>query len=203
MDRLLTLSKNLNRFVSLVGKIGAWSIIGLIIVIMLDVTLRRWFVIGSTKLQELEWHLHGTLFLMCLGWAYLKNAHVRIELVSERMTARSRAWVELTGILVFLIPYVIAIIAFGFDYVDFSYRYDEGSASPTGLPNRWIIKSIIVFGFIVLGIAAISRLFECIVYLFGTSEQKLQTSLILPSDKIADNMNKDRAKSGTAQERAL
>ena len=199
MDRLLRLSRNLSRVVSLIGKIGAWSIIGLIVVIMLDVTLRRWFVIGSTKLQELEWHLHGALFLMCLGWAYLKNAHVRIELVSERMAARTLAWVELTGNLIFLIPYVAAIIAFGFDYVDFSYRYDEGSASPTGLPNRWIIKSLIVFGFIVLGIAAISRLLECIVYLFGTPEQKQQTSLA-PS---LDNLDYTVAKPDYSEERAL
>ena len=182
MDRLLKLSTALNRFVSFFGKIGAWAIILLIITIMLDVTLRRWFVIGSTKLQELEWHLHGTLFLMSLGWAYLKNSHVRIELVSERMSERKRIWIELLGISVFLIPYVTAIIIFGFDYVGFSYEYNEGSASPTGLPNRWIIKSFIVLGFIVLGMAAISRLFECIVYLFGSVEQRKKTSIATPDD---------------------
>ncbi|UTW54204.1 TRAP transporter small permease subunit [Kordiimonas sp. SCSIO 12610] len=175
MDTLLSVSKKLNRIVTVLGKIGAWAIIGLMAIIIIDVTLRRWFVIGSTKLQELEWHLHGILFLMCLGWTYLKNGHVRIELVSERMTQRSQAWIELFGITLFLIPYVISIIVFGMDYVGFSYQFNEGSASPTGLPNRWIIKSFIIIGFIGLGLAALARLLDIIVFLFGNDEQRSQS----------------------------
>lgn len=189
MDTLLKTSKALSRIVYFFGKIGAWSIIGLMLVIILDVTLRRWFVIGSTKLQELEWHLHGILFLLCLGWTYLKNGHVRIELLSERMPTRKQAWIELIGISLFLMPYVAAIIMFGMDYVGFSYQFNEGSASPTGLPNRWIIKSAIVLGFIVLGLAAIARLLEVIVYIFGTDPQKEQTTLFKPEAKHIDTPN--------------
>ncbi len=192
MDILLKLSKQINRIVSFFGKLGAWSIICLMLIILLDVTLRRWFVIGSTKLQELEWHLHGILFLMCLGWAYLKNSHVRIELLSERMSSRSQAWVEMLGILLFLVPYVAAIIIFGMDYVGFSYQYNEGSASPTGLPNRWIIKSAIVVGFAVLGLAAISRLFETIVFLFGNDTQRSKTTFALPLQSTDGNIELDQ-----------
>ena len=182
MDSLLKISQTLSRIVRFFGKLGAWSIIGLMLIIILDITMRRWFVIGSTKLQELEWHLHGTLFLLCLGWTYLKNGHVRIELLSERMSIRSQAWIELIGITLFLIPYIAAIIIFGTDYVGFSYQFDEGSASPTGLPNRWIIKSIIVVGFIILGFAAISRLIETIIYIFGNDRQRQQTSLFISKE---------------------
>jgi TRAP-type mannitol/chloroaromatic compound transport system permease small subunit len=126
---------------------------------------------------------------LCLGWTYLKNGHVRIELLSERMPTRKQAWIELIGISLFLMPYVAAIIMFGMDYVGFSYQFNEGSASPTGLPNRWIIKSAIVLGFIVLGLAAIARLLEVIVYVFGTDQQKEQTTLFKPEAKHIDTPN--------------
>ncbi|SDD57705.1 TRAP transporter small permease subunit [Kordiimonas lacus] len=175
MERLLSFAAKLERISSAIGRLAAWAIIALVLVIMTDVILRRWFVIGSTKLQELEWHLHGFLFLLCLGWAYTKNAHVRIELVSERLSARTRAWIELVGCILFLLPYVSAVLWFGYDYVSYSWAYNEASASPTGLPDRWIIKSAIVIGFAVLGIAAISRLLQAVVFLFGRPEQAERT----------------------------
>ena len=214
MERLLSFAAKLERISSAIGRLAAWAIIALVLVIMTDVILRRWFVIGSTKLQELEWHLHGflfllclgwaytknahvrielvserlsartrawfelvgcILFLLCLGWAYTKNAHVRIELVSERLSARTRAWFELVGCILFLLPYVSAVLWFGYDYVSYSWAYNEASASPTGLPDRWIIKSAIVIGFAVLGIAAISRLLQAVVFLFGSPEQAERT----------------------------
>lgn len=167
MQQLYFIARSLERISSLVGRLSAWALLALMLVIVTDVFLRRWFIIGSTKLQELEWHLHGFLFLMGLGWAYSKNAHVRIELVSERLSARTRAWIEMIGCLLFLLPYVSAVLWFGYDYVAYSFAYNEASASPTGLADRWIIKSVIVIGFGLLSLAALSRLLEAIVFLFG------------------------------------
>lgn len=176
MERLLTIAGGLERFSTHIGRLSAWLSIVLIGVIMTDVVLRRWFVIGSTKLQELEWHLHGFLFLMCLGWAYSKNAHVRIELLSERLSIRSRAWIELGGCALFLLPYVAAVIWFGIDYVAYSLEYNEASPSPTGLTDRWIIKSAIVAGFSVLAVAAVARVLNAVAFLFGAEDIARQTS---------------------------
>lgn len=167
MHSLFALSRHLERITSFFGRAGVWLIIALMLVIVTDVTLRRWFVIGSTKLQELEWHLHGALFLLCLGWAYIRNAHVRIELLSEKWTKRTVAKIEFLGCLLFLLPYVAAVLIFGWDYTAYSIEYNEASASATGLPFRWIIKSIIVFGFLLLGFAGISRLIDSFLFLFG------------------------------------
>ncbi|WP_262691420.1 TRAP transporter small permease subunit [Kordiimonas aestuarii] len=176
MRTLLSFSQQIERLSSIMGRIGAWAIIALMLVIITDVALRRWFVIGSTKLQELEWHLHGALFLLCLGWAYGRNAHVRIELVSERLSDRTRAWIELLGCLLFLTPYVAAILIFGADYVSYSFAYNEASASPTGLSNRWIIKAFIPIGFALLGITAVSRCINAIAFLFGDEEAARMSS---------------------------
>ena len=180
MHRLFALSRMFERTSSFVGRVAVWLLLVLMLVIITDITLRRWFVIGSTKLQELEWHLHGALFLLCLGWAYTKNAHVRIELMAERWSKRTSAKVELLGCLLLLLPYVAAILNFGWDYVAYSIEYSEASASATGLPNRWIIKSMIVVGFGILGLAALSRLIDSIIFLVGPKVLAEKTSYNMP-----------------------
>lgn len=176
MDGLLKLAGFLDEAATRLGRASAWLMVALILVIMTDVTLRHWFVIGSTKLQELEWHLHGALFLLALGWAYSRDAHVRIELASERFSPRTKAWVELFGCCLFLMPYVTAVVWFGVDYVGYSLQYDEASPSATGLPHRWIIKAVIPLGFLTLGMAALAKLIHTSVFLFGPEELSHKTS---------------------------
>ncbi len=185
MQSLLILSNTCKQIATLLGKASAWLILVLVFVIMTDVTLRHWFVIGSTKLQELEWHLHGALFLLALGWAYTRDAHVRIELLSDRFKPRTKATVELLGCLVFLVPYVFAVIWFGIDYVGYSVEYNEASSSATGLPNRWIIKAAIPIGFVTLGLAALSRALQAIIFLFGDDRIKEQTDFAPQSVEAA------------------
>lgn len=176
MNSLLKLANFLDEGATRLGRASAWLMVALILVIMTDVTLRHWFVIGSTKLQELEWHLHGALFLLALGWAYTRDAHVRIELASERFSPRTKAWVELFGCCLFLLPYVTAVVWFGVDYVGYSLEYDEASPSATGLPNRWIIKAAIPLGFVTLGMAALAKLINAALFLFGPGELSQKTS---------------------------
>lgn len=167
----------LTRFVTFTGKAAAWTSIALILVILTDVILRRYFVIGSAKLQELEWHLHGILFLLTIGWAYLQGAHVRIELLRERWSARTKAWVELWGILFFLLPFTATAIYFGIDYVEMSYRNAEVSASMTGLGYRWAIKSVLVAGLGLLLLAGIANAILLLLYLFGPESLKKSLDL--------------------------
>lgn len=173
---ILKYNKYLEGFVNLCGRLGAWAIIGLMLVIVTDVILRRFFVIGSTQLQELEWHLHGALFLLAMGWAYQKNAHVRIELVSEKLSNRRKAHVELWGTLLLLAPYSVSLIWFGTDYLMLSWAYGEASPSPTGLGARYIIKGIMVFGFVLLGLTAVARIIDVGLYLFGEPDTQRKTS---------------------------
>lgn len=180
MEHLLTISLRFRQVADFMGRSSAWLMVGLIVVIVFDVTLRNWFVIGSTKLQELEWHLHGALFLLALGWAYNHNAHVRIELLSEHWRPRKKAAVEFIGCCLFLLPYITAVIWFGLDYVAYSIEYNEASPSATGLPDRWLIKAAIPIGFAGLGCAAISKLLQAFVFLFGSEsdQEKTEFSII-------------------------
>ena len=166
--RLLNISIFLQNVVSHIGKLGSWLALPLIFIIMFDIITRRFFILGSTKLQEMEWHLHTALFLLVLGYAYIKNSHVRIEIVREKYSAVLKSIFEILGILLFLIPYTIMVIFYGIDFVNRSYELKEVSSALTGLSHRWIIKSFIPLGMFLLLIAGFSILIRNIVFTYAT-----------------------------------
>jgi TRAP-type mannitol/chloroaromatic compound transport system permease small subunit len=170
MELLIRVSEGLDRVIIKIGKIAAWAGLALILITIFDVVTRRFLVLGSTKLQEAEWHFHVILFAFCLGYAYLKDAHVRIDLVREKLAERTQWWLEIAGCLLFLIPYCTLVVYYGIDFVERSYATSEISASATGLTHRWLIKSAIPIGFTILALAAVAVLLRKVVELFGPEE---------------------------------
>ena len=164
---LIKTSKILEKIVTTFGKFGSWLAIPLIFIIIFDIVTRRFLVLGSTKLQEMEWHLHTALFLLVLGYGYLKNSHVRIEIIREKFSDMTKSILEITGILVFLIPYTILVIYYGLDFVQRSFGMNEVSSALTGLSHRWIIKSFIPFGMMLLFIAGFSILLKNLVFVIS------------------------------------
>ena len=180
---LLVISNKLENFLEFIGKIGAWLAIPLIGIIIFDIISRRFFVLGSTKLQEMEWHLHAALFLLALGYAYLKNSHVRIEVIRESFSTKLKSILEILGVLIFVLPYTGLIIYFGLDFVSRSYQINEVSAALTGLSHRWIIKSFIPMGMAFLWLSGISVLLRNIVYLIATNRKDNEL------EKLAKNIS--------------
>lgn len=181
MARLTNLATGLDRFVVRVGRIAAWAGLLLVLVTIADVTMRSatqssWEflrdlsaaqqrIFGSTALQELEWHLHTVLFLFCLGYAYIKGAHVRIDLIRERLSFRTRALIEILGIVFFLLPFCGLVIVYGIDFTVVSFEQGEGSASGGGLAHRWIIKAALPAGMALLALSGLASLLRHIAAL--------------------------------------
>ncbi|RMD90356.1 MAG: TRAP transporter small permease subunit [Alphaproteobacteria bacterium] len=164
---LLRIADHIETAVRWIGRRAGWLAPLLMLLIVADVVLRRALGTSSSKIQELEWHLHGALFLLAMGFAYLEGAHVRIEVLHERLWPRSKAWIEFLGLALTLLPYCAAILWFGWDYVLRAVLSGEASPSPTGLPMRWIIKSVLLAGFIILALAGFARFLKAGIYLFG------------------------------------
>lgn len=168
-----------------IGKAASFLYLPMIVIIVYDVTQRKvlefwpgfsstaWYhTFTSTKLQEAEWHLHAILFLLCFGYAYIKDAHVRIELVRDKLAPRTRVWIELLGCVFFLVAYCYVVIRFGYDFAQNSFKLMEQSSAMTGLPLRFIIKSFLPLGFLILGLAGVSVAIKCLVYLYGPERLK-------------------------------
>lgn len=166
MQLLLKISDFLGDAVEKIGRLAAWIAIALIAVILFDVVSRRFFAMGSSKLQELEWHFHTVLFMFCLGIGYIHDTHVRIDMVREKLGRRAQCWIEILGCVLFLIPFCLVVIYFGAELTHRSWLKGEISSSATGLPFRWLIKSAIPIGMSVLLLSAFSVLLRRIVMLF-------------------------------------
>lgn len=165
--RFTTLADRLDGIAVAAGRIAAWAAVAMVAVIMFDVITRRFLVLGSTKLQDLEWHLHAILFLMTLGYAYASGAHVRIDVVHARLSPRAQAWVELIGTLVLLIPFCLVVLWYGGNFVERSFAMNESSSTQTGLPYRWFIKAFLLGGFAMLLVAALGSVARQIATLRG------------------------------------
>lgn len=163
---ILRLSNALGRFAEKVGVVAAWSALILVLVIMVDVIGRHFFSTGSSKLQELEWHLHTVLFMFCVGLGYMHDTHVRIDIVRERFGRKVHCWIEILGCVLFLLPFCFVVIYYGIELTQRSWQMNEISSSATGLPYRWIIKAAIPLGTMVLAISGISILLRSVVRLF-------------------------------------
>ena len=170
MRTLLRIDEFTEKWIVRIGQAAAWVALLLMTVIVFDVITRRFLVLGSTKLQDLEWHFHAILFMFCLGYAYIKDAHVRIDLVRERLSRRTQLWIELIGCVFFLIPYAFIVIYYGVDWWHRSFIQNEMSESATGLPFRWIIKAILPIGFGILMISAVGMAFRKFIQLFAPAE---------------------------------
>ena len=202
MPLLLRLSDRLARLCTIAARIGAWMIMPLILIIVFDVVTRKipgvqQYVLSSrlndfmsaTRLQELEWHFHAVIFLLAYGFAYLDGTHVRVDIWRDGRSERSRGFIELAGLIAFAIPYVAVLIWFGWEFVEKSYLQHEASPSATGLPNRWIVKSFLFIGAVLLMCSLIATLLRVVAYLFGSSEvaRAARERLgMIPLDKSAE-----------------
>ena len=186
---ILSISQFLEKIVTFFGKLGSWLAIPLIFIIIFDIVTRRFFILGSTKLQEMEWHLHTALFLLVLGYAYLKDSHVRIEIVREKYSMLIKSIFETLGILLFLIPYTTLVIYYGIDFVTRSFNLNEVSSALTGLSHRWIIKFFIPFGMFLLLLAGFSILIKKVLYIISyfINNKDLNNVLLKVSPELKDN----------------
>ena len=171
MSALLVIAANIEGLLARIARWSGWLMVVLMVVICFDVISRKvGFQIpgmGSTRLQELEWHLHTLLFAMWLGQCYIINAHPRVDTVTAHRPVRTRAWIEIVGCLAFALPYAGIVAWYGLGFVATSYVTGEGSEAVIGIPQRWIIKSFFVFGLWLLVAAIVAVILRLIVYLFG------------------------------------
>jgi len=139
-----------------VGRGVAWVTLALVLVIFVDVVMRYLFNTSYVFTQELEWHLFGFIFLIGAGFTLLHDGHVRVDIIYQRLGFKGQAWINLMGVIVFLIPGCLMIIITSFKFVLTSFLILEGSPDPGGIPFRFIVKGFIPAGFSLLLLQGIS-----------------------------------------------
>lgn len=152
------------------ARVIGFLILAIIAVILLDVLTRGSPWVNSTALQELEWHVHATIVMLCLGYAYLTDSHVRIGLFRDKWRPKTQALVEAVGFLIFLVPYCVVSIHYGVDYTATSFGQGERSPSPGGLDYRWLVKATLPIGMTLLMLAGVSVFIRSVLVLVRPAE---------------------------------
>lgn len=139
-----------------IGRGVAWATFGLVLLVFVDVVLRYVFKTSYVFAQEMEWHLFSFIFLIGAGYTLLHEGHVRVDIVYQLLGPKPRAWINLIGVILFLIPGCYLVIKTSITFVLTAWEVLEGSPDPGGVPYRFIVKGFIPVGFFLLLLQGIS-----------------------------------------------
>jgi TRAP-type mannitol/chloroaromatic compound transport system permease small subunit len=150
-----------------VGRGVAWVTLGLVLVVFIDVVMRYVFNTSSVFTQELEWHLFAFIFLIGAGYTLLHDGHVRVDIIYQRLGFKGRAWINLIGVIFFLLPGCILVVVTSWKFVYSAWKVMESSADPGGIPYRYLVRGTIPVGFSLLCLQGISLGIHSLLQILG------------------------------------
>jgi TRAP-type mannitol/chloroaromatic compound transport system permease small subunit len=163
---LLRISALIDALNERVGKTVYWLVLATVLISAGNAIMRKMFSMSSNAWLELQWYLFSAVFLLCSGYTLLRNEHVRIDVVTGRLSHRAQAWIDVLGTLFFLLPMTVTIMVMSWPYFMRSYTEHEISGSAGGLV-LWYARILLPAGFFLLSLQGISELIKRIAFLAG------------------------------------
>ena len=169
------LSQLIDGSLNRIGSFVSWFWLLLMAIIIINVIMKNVFGEGRIEFEEIQWHIYAAVFMLGLSYTFVADDHVRVDLLYEKFSLRTKAWVDLIGTLVFLIPLLAILLMHSIPFVEDAILTNERSSSPAGLGYRWIIKCALPLGLLLLLIASISRLSRVFALLFLNKQAEADT----------------------------
>ncbi len=169
MQALLKFSKAVDWLNTQVGKYAIWLILASTVISGVNAIVRKVFNMSSNAYLEVQWYLFAASFLVAAGYTLLNNEHVRIDVVSSRLSRRGQIWVDIIGFTLFLTPICLAVLWYGIPFFLQGLRSGEMSGNSGGL-IRWPVYAMIPIGFTLLLLQCWSELIKRIAFLKGLIE---------------------------------
>lgn len=172
MKFLLALSRFIDHLNQAVGRVASGLILVMVLISAGNAIVRKAFNMSSNGLLEIQWSLFAAVFLLAAAYTLLKNEHVRIDVLSSRLSLRTQAWIDIFGALFFLLPLCALMLYHAWPFFLESFASQEWSNNPGGL-ILWPAKSLIPACFALLGLQGISEIIKRVGFLCG---------IVAPSD---------------------
>lgn len=166
MVALLKLSRLIDSINEWIGKFIMWLVLAAVLISAGNAIVRKAFNIGSNATLEIQWYLFSGVFMLGVGYVMLKNAHVRIDFISSKLSKRTNAVIDALGIVIFTIPLSIIMIKLGWPLFEQAWRTGEMSQNAGGL-IRWPALGLVPLGFTILVAQASSELIKRVAFLTG------------------------------------
>ncbi|MFT0531860.1 TRAP transporter small permease subunit [Castellaniella hirudinis] len=175
MKILLKIASWIDALNTLVGRGITWLVLVVAVISAGNAIMRKFFNLSSNAWLELQWYLFGAIFLLAAGFTFLRNEHVRVDVLSQRLSERAQVGIEIFGVLFFLLPAACLVLWLSIPFFWDSFISHELSSNTDGL-IRWPAKLLLPVGFGLLILAGVSHLIKCIGFLRGDCRNPMQVS---------------------------
>lgn len=166
MSLLLPLSRLIDRLSEFIGRWVAWLVLAAVLVSAANAISRKTLNLSSNAFLEVQWYLFAAVFLLASGYTMLRQEHVKIDVLSGRFSKRTQVWIDIIGLALFVLPFVVYIIKLAMPLVINAYVTGEMSQNAGGL-IRWPVYALLPIGLALLGLQALSELIKRFAFLQG------------------------------------
>lgn len=187
---LLKISRLIDALGDLIGKSAMWLILAATFISAGNAIVRKVFNVSSNGLLEIQWYLFAAVFMLGGGYAFLRNAHVRIDFISGKFSPRTRNWIDVAGIIIFLFPMCYMMATLGWPLFERAWTSGEMSSNSGGL-IRWPVYGLIPLGFTLLFVQGISELIKRFAFLTGQGPDVLSHSGPSETELLAEQIAAD------------
>jgi TRAP-type mannitol/chloroaromatic compound transport system permease small subunit len=188
MGGLLKMSGLIDAFNEWIGKLIMWLVLAAVLISAGNAIIRKAFDMSSNAFLEIQWYLFAGVFMLGAGYVFLRNAHVRIDFISSKLSKRTNAIIDILGIVFFTIPLSIILMVLSWPLFQQAFASGEMSANAGGL-IRWPVLLLIPVGFAILALQSMSELVKRIAFLTGhRSEPFTEVSDKSEEEKLAEEL---------------
>jgi TRAP-type mannitol/chloroaromatic compound transport system permease small subunit len=172
MQGLLNLCRLIDGMNQRIGRAATWLILVVVVISAANAVSRFAFNISSNAMLEIQWYLFSAIFMLCTAYVLNRNEHIRIDVVIGRFSARTHNWIDVFGILVFLLPMAGLLAYLSWPVFMNAWTSGEMSSNPGGL-IRWPVRLVMPVGFALLVLQGVSELIKRISFLSGAGPNPL------------------------------
>jgi TRAP-type mannitol/chloroaromatic compound transport system permease small subunit len=192
VNALLAFSRGVDRVNEAIGKAATWLILVVVVISAGNAIVRYAIDWSSNGLLEIQWYLFSAVFLLCAAYVLNKNEHIRIDVIAGRLSPRAQNWIDVFGILVFLLPMVIMTMTLSWPVFMNAWHSGETSANPGGL-IRWPVRLLMPIGFFLLLLQGLSELVKRLAFLTGNGPNPLdKVKAKTAEEELAEEIRKHR-----------
>jgi TRAP-type mannitol/chloroaromatic compound transport system permease small subunit len=200
MSSLLSLSRLIDRLNERIGHAFYWLVLVTVLISAANAVVRKAFNYSSNGLLEIQWYFFSAIFLFLAGYTLLRNDHVRIDVISSRLSKRAQTWIDILGTLFFLFPMAILLMWLSWPVFTEAYQRNEVSTNAGGL-IIWPARLLVPIGFFLLLLQGISELIKRFAFLKGMIPDPSEKHVVkTPEEELAEEILRERGERSLAEE---
>jgi TRAP-type mannitol/chloroaromatic compound transport system permease small subunit len=200
VSSLLSLSRLIDRLNERIGQAFYWLVLVTVLISAANAVVRKVFNYSSNGLLEIQWYFFSAIFLLLAGYTLLRNEHVRIDVISSRLSKHAQTWIDILGTLFFLLPMAILLMWLSWPVFVDAYQRNEVSTNAGGL-IIWPARLLVPVGFFLLVAQGVSELIKRIAFLRGLIPDPSEKHVVKTAEEeLAEAILRERGERALAEE---